>query len=275
MGNDVKQGLRSLAIKLIPSFFRYRYFHRIDAATIDDFRQRTIEPELRLLRFFLDPHKAFIDIGANRGEYIYAAGQSLKPSQIYAFEPQSAYGNQLRHLFPEVHVVQCALSSKSGAARLKVPLIRGVAHMTRGTLESFVDQGENSAYYEDVTIATLDEMLTTLAPGAIGCIKIDVEGHEGAVLAGATRTLEKSKPVLIVEIEQRHHAQPIGELFQWLDSRGYDGYFFDLSELAFKEIQEFSVTVHQRIDEFMTGAYINNFIFVPRGRAMPPGPINL
>lgn len=38
----------------------------------------------------------------------------------------------------------------------------------------------------------------------IGCIKIDVEGHEDAVLRGGRRLLFRDHPSLIVEIEERH-----------------------------------------------------------------------
>jgi hypothetical protein len=46
----------------------------------------------------------------------------------------------------------------------------------------------------------------------VDLIKVDVEGHEESVLAGGMRTIEINRPVLIVEIEQRHIKKPIEEV---------------------------------------------------------------
>ena len=38
----------------------------------------------------------------------------------------------------------------------------------------------------------------------IGFIKIDVEGHEKNVIQGGLDTIKKNKPVLLIEIEEKH-----------------------------------------------------------------------
>jgi FkbM family methyltransferase len=42
----------------------------------------------------------------------------------------------------------------------------------------------------------------------VGFIKIDVEGHELAVINGATTLLTTQRPLLLIEIEARHHRLP-------------------------------------------------------------------
>ena len=61
-----------------------------------------------------------------------------------------------------------------------------------------------SATYPDhraieVPMATLDSSYE----GEVGFIKIDVEGHEQAVLDGAVQTIRRCRPRLLVEIDER------------------------------------------------------------------------
>ena len=46
----------------------------------------------------------------------------------------------------------------------------------------------------------------------VGFIKIDVEGHEHAVLEGATKTIKRNMPNLLVEMEEKHNKIPINEM---------------------------------------------------------------
>ena len=50
-------------------------------------------------------------------------------------------------------------------------------------------------------------------------LKIDVEGHEAAVLRGAADLLRRSRPTLLIEA---HGPGPLGECVQLLKSMGYD-----------------------------------------------------
>ena len=56
-------------------------------------------------------------------------------------------------------------------------------------------------------------------------IKIDVEGHEAAVLPGATATIDRERPRIVIEIEQRHLDCPISDIFDQIRVHGYRGWF--------------------------------------------------
>ena len=94
----------------------------------------------------------------------------------------------------------------------------------------------------------------------IGFIKIDVEGHEELVLHGAEGILERDRPNLMIEIEERHNPGAIERTAAWFERRGYRGQYFDGAEM-------------RSIDQFRTCRscsrgnaglpYINNFFFVP------------
>jgi FkbM family methyltransferase len=249
---------------MIRLFAPIRRFHRFRSLrlALTGTPAAHVELELLYLKHLLDPHTAFIDIGANIGEYIYAAMQCMPQKGIYAFEPQAAYVRDLEAFFPGVTVERVALSNRVGEARLKIPRIGQALYRTRGTLEQFQEQGESGAEFETVPTTTLDAAAERLGVGAVGCIKIDVEGHELAVLEGAENVLERDRPALIIEIEQRHHREPIEHIFQFLVGRGYAGYFLDPASKELVAIAQFSVARRQQEALAKTADYIRNFIFI-------------
>jgi hypothetical protein len=96
-------------------------------------------------------------------------------------------------------------------------------------------------------------------------MKIDVEGHELAVLRGGDELLRRDHPLLIVEIEQRHlgPGHTVAEIVTHLADRGYDC-FFRVGD-AWTEFGEFRVDTHQDIDRVGKPGYVNMFLFLPRG----------
>ncbi|HVU80070.1 MAG TPA: FkbM family methyltransferase [Candidatus Paceibacterota bacterium] len=242
----------------IRRFHRFRSLRR----ALKGAPARHIEPELLYLKELLYPGRAFLDVGANIGEYAYAAMRYLPQKNIYAFEPQATYVRDLKAFFPRITVLRCALSDRSGEARLKIPRIGEVLYRTRGTLEKFQEPGESGAEFEAVPMMTLDEAAQKLGIGPVGCIKIDVEGHELPVLRGAEGVLERDHPALIIEIEQRHHGEPIERIFQFLAEQGYAGYFLDPASKELAPIADFSVAQYQQEALFKTEQYVRNFIFI-------------
>lgn len=260
--------LDEISLRLFPQARKRRYFANVLHATDADFLAGRVDPELRLLPLLLSPGKAFLDIGAHIGEYCFVAERYIDPTHIYAFEPQSYYARRIRKLFPRAHVTQVALSDHAGTATLKIPIMRGRVYATRATLERFSERGETNARYETVPLTTLDQFRREHPVGKIGCMKIDVEGHERSVIAGARETLRQDRPNLIIEIEQRHHQEPMQEVLDDILSAGYRGYFFDPSGKRFRTLPEFQVERFQAMNDFKTGAYVNNFIFLPEESSM-------
>jgi FkbM family methyltransferase len=251
--------------RLVAAARRYHRFRNLRKALAGGASSSHLEPELLHLREWLDPEKAFFDVGANIGEYVYAARKYMPLEKIYAFEPQQTYVDDLRTFFPGLAVERCALSNGAGERKLKIPRIGQALYRTRGTLEDFAEPGEDGAEFEEVPVMTLDQAVEKLRTGAVGCVKIDVEGHERAVLEGASGTLERDRPTLIIEIEQRHHKEPIEDILRWLAQRGYEGRFFDPASGELAPLNRFEAAVHQRAEELKTGAYVRNFLFTRHG----------
>jgi len=96
-----------------------------------------------------------------------------------------------------------------------------------------------------------------------GFIKIDVEGHEYPVLSGAKLTIRNSRPVVLIEIEQRFHKEPIDKLFQYFLDMDYSGWI--RRNRRWDSIKTFDVNIDQEkcAHEPNNVKYFNNFVFAP------------
>jgi FkbM family methyltransferase len=212
-------------------------------------RGRGIEPELALLPGLCDRHRLAIDVGANIGIYAHA----LRPlaRQVWAFEPNPALCRLLRRTFGlSVRIEQVALSDAPATRDLFVPV-----HHGRATIETRLPGAASVA----VTTRRLDDY--DVPP--VGFIKIDVEGHEGAVLRGASGVLARDRPNVLVEVEERHREGAVADVRRLLEGLGYAGFFLDGSGLV--PIADFDPGVHQDARRAAglghAKGYINNFIF--------------
>lgn len=212
----------------------------------------------------VEPGAVALDIGANWGLFAWALERRVGPSgHVHVFEPHPEHADSLRRMRggrPNVTVHAIALSDQAGTARLHVPVRAG----RRCSYEATLREPEANGNYEvkEVPAWTLDERLP--APSrALDFIKCDVEGHEAALLRGATRTL-LSLPTLLIELEQRFHQCDIGEIFGQLLALGYAGYAVRPEGLA--PLGEFDAAREQRVipGESLAGKreYVNDFLFV-------------
>ena len=102
----------------------------------------------------------------------------------------------------------------------------------------------------------------------IGVIKIDVEGHEEAVLEGRRDTLRRTQPALIIESEDRHNQGAPRRIAESLATLGYLGFYLKDHRLCAFSTLRAEDTDPRNIDAGRP--YLNNFIFIP---ATQPGTI--
>jgi FkbM family methyltransferase len=135
----------------------------------------------RLLR----PGATFVDVGSNKGDFALIAARTAGPQgRVVAIEPSPENCRWIRRSvelngYPNVELHELALSDSEGEA----PLYIG----ERSGWHSLLP-GEGAAV--TVRTRTLDGLLEEIACPAPDMLKVDVEGAELAVLAGAARTLE-------------------------------------------------------------------------------------
>ncbi len=222
---------------------------------------RTFEPEYFLLDHFVDPSRAAIDVGANEGYYAGRLAQLCR--QVHCFEPIAWLAEQLRAKLP-AHVVvhQAAVSDTDGTAKLRMPF-RGGEHLHGTTTIAPDNPLEEATRVDEVDCPTV--RLDSVVHEPVGFIKIDVEGHEMAVLRGAEALIRRDRPVLLVESEKRHAADAPENVFEFMAALGYGGMFL-LDGLP-RSLGGYRQDVHQRRENLQgvrkVGTYVNNFLFLP------------
>lgn len=223
--------------------------------------KRTCEPELFLLPYLVSEHDVSFDVGANIGEYTYWLEKIIPSSSIYAFEPNKLVYKMLKSSFPKVNHINMALSDKAGIRELTILIIGNSVYDTRSSLEQNIEPGMTGAHKQKVDVMTIDTFISEKKLTKIGFIKIDVEGHEFSLLKGAKHLLMRDMPVLLVEIEQRHHQFNINKIFKFILEFGYVGFFLNVETRKICSINNFDSHIHQNIEDIKTTKYINNFVF--------------
>ncbi len=225
-------------------------------------RYRDQRCEIAALLAKLRPTDIAVDVGANKGSYLPWLSRAVPGGQVVAFEPQPELGDYLRKMcaacaLENVTINVSAVSETNGEMPLFIP---GAEDSPGASLEQAVDRREKCRIVQ-VPIVSLDRYFENEA-GRIGAIKIDVEGHELAVLRGAERILQKHAPLLVFECEGRHlTTAKIDAVLDFVRKNGYDGSFVCRGKL--RPVADFREEIHQR----RTGErywdspdYCNNFI---------------
>lgn len=257
--------LKGFTRRYLPSFYKRNKFGIFNEVQMESLIEtRLFEPELLLLKNFINKNNVVFDIGANAGEYTYVFEKLVGASHVYSFEPVPKLFYALKKLFPNIHLYKIALSNKDDIVQFKIPIIDG-RKFERGKLDiDYIEPGELSSELIEVECKTLDLLVREDGISQIDFIKIDVEGHELKVLNGADGSIRQFRPIILIEIEQRHHNFSINKIFDHIQSLDYTIQFYDLNSLLLKDIHEFNIELAQDYKNIKTSNYINNFWCFPR-----------
>lgn len=249
---------------VIPGIYKTRYFKNLKNASRQNYSDKNIEPELIWINDYLQRDAVVFDIGANVGSYLYQWEKKLKPNQIFAFEPNLQLNQRLKKIFPNIRIEAFALSDKDETATFKIPVINGKTYNSRGTLlVDYKENDEEKHLNQTVNVIKLDDWASKNNLEKLDFIKIDVEGNEMKTLIGAKKTIQKFLPTLMVEMEQRHHSEPIFDLISEIENWGYNAHFLDRETFILEKITE-QLIIEQSLEVTDKKNYINNIIFVAK-----------
>jgi FkbM family methyltransferase len=198
----------------------------------------------------VEPGRTFIDVGANIGYHTLVAATAEERGRVVAIEASPSICSHLRESLDlngspdNVTVVNRAVSDHAG----KLTLYKGPVHNTGLTTSvprhGYVEEGS-------VECAPLHELLSEEDITTARLVKIDVEGAEGAVLAGMERFLEMcpADVEIVVELSPRwwsdRDRSPIDLLQPFFDA-GFHAYELDNNLWPWRYLWPASVAAPRR-----------------------------
>ena len=168
-----------------------------------------------------------------------------------------------------IRVETVALSDTVGEVKLRI-LANDQGRSTIEDGNTLVDLDGSPRFEIAVPTRRLDDYKLD----AVGFIKIDVEGHELAVLRGASATIQRCHPSMLIEIEERYKLNSTRDVYNFLAGFGYEGYFLLDGNLI--SMVDFNVEKYQDSNNIggwkdnwtRYGVYVNNFFFIlPENRS--------
>lgn len=219
-----------------------------------------------------------VDVGAHSGSLTLALAD-LPWTRILAFEPLPTAFARLRQAVRTrfggipAHVVLRpeALGEAAGTLALEVPVVAGQAQEQWASVaKDYAALQADDPRIEAVRRYTVPVLpLDALELDDVTAIKLDAEGAEEEVLRGAAATLRRCRPVLSVEIEERHRPGCTRRVPDLLVGLGYEGWYEFYGD--WRPIERFDPAALQRASPSpacfeVSDPYVFCFYFVPPAR---------
>jgi FkbM family methyltransferase len=158
-----------------------------------------LEPEFEHLLEFLSPGDVLVDIGANTGIYTVKSAKYLSENggQVVALEP-----------FPEMLAALQRNVHANGFNNVRLRNVCAGDHTHAAAFWQNFDRPntfslirrDEKAMSLSVLVVALDDLFAWEDLDRLNYLKIDAEGAEEQIIAGARKTIEKYRPIIQVEI---------------------------------------------------------------------------
>ncbi len=184
--------------------------------------------ELTWLTHTLTAGMVVIDVGAHMGMYTLVAAKLVGESGvIVAIEPSTREFQRLAtHVelndLRNVRCLQEAASDCVGEATLNIASEWNSGHNTFG---DFFHESVEKSREERVRTRPIDAIVAAQQLDRVDVIKIDAEGHELRVLAGAVGTLRRFRPRILIEVfgkTLRGQGVSVQDVLSFLEEQGYE-----------------------------------------------------
>ena len=180
--------------------------------------RRVVEPEILGLRHLVLPGDVCLDIGAAYGMYSYPLAELVGPhGAVHSFEPQRKAHSLLRAGRAlaganRIQLTRSGVGRAAGEFEMALPVrfglpINGHAHLQDGLVAVHDERWHTRMKRIRVPVTTVDEVCAHRGIERVHFMKVDVEGFEPGVVAGAAGVIARDRPSLLLEIEDRHLAR--------------------------------------------------------------------
>lgn len=168
------------------------------------------EPELRGLGEVVRPGDTVLDVGAALGMYTVPLSYLTGPTgRIYSVDPQPRNFFVVRLLrgltgAKRGTIRRIAFGPRPGESSIAVPIVFGLPIFGHGHIADGVqERGPHRIRYTRTPVDTIDSWAQREGIDKVSFIKVDVEGFEPSVVEGARALIDRDRPSLLLEIEDR------------------------------------------------------------------------
>lgn len=205
--------------------------------------QIPFDKDFKAIKLFPDIEDAlYLDIGGNNGFAVDAILMNRKKCKIYSFEPNPLLSEKTKSYFKDNNRVEAynfGLGNEEGEFDLFIPVYRGyvfhaLASVKLENAQSWLRNNNLYFYNENnLEIRKFTCIIKKLDSFEFNpfFIKIDVEGYELPVLLGAKKTIQNSKPILLIESVSKDD-----EITKYLSGFGYKLYRYSHGQFYLNEI---------------------------------------
>lgn len=180
----------------------------------------TIEPEFEQLERFLAPGGVLMDIGGNTGIYTIKAAQFFREhggGLVVTYEPLPEMLAELKrnlqlNRFDNVRLRSFCLGEQPGAADFWI-------NFNRPASASLVGRDPDATHVSTL-VFRLDDVFPLERLDRLDYVKIDVEGAEAQVLAGALATFKKYRPIVQLETGIENTPLALVDYAEWQSPGG-------------------------------------------------------
>lgn len=188
------------------------------------YRTGVFEPDsTRLVHKLVKPGMIVADVGANFGYYAIQFSTIVGAAgSVYAFEPSVKFRKRLidhiqRNRCANVGVVKEGLSDKKENLKLYVGGDSASLY--------YWDSDITKAEWEKIRLVTFDSFVDKVKLRRLDFLKVDIDGNEMRFLMGSRKSLQKMKPMILIECNQmalQNAGSDVSELVAHLRGLGYE-----------------------------------------------------
>ena len=174
----------------------FQHFNSVYLVFYSFYKQLTDALNLSIIKEYVQPGQAVVDVGAHIGYYSRVLADSVGPGgKVYAFEPEARNFGFLKKntkKYPWVDSYNQAVGAASGSLNLFLSETLNVDHHTYAS-------SNESRRAVTIEAVSLDDFFSKEAK-KISFIKMDIQGYEEAAVRGMIKVLQTHRPVVLTEL---------------------------------------------------------------------------